>query len=293
MLAIIGGTGKVGRTTIASLRRVGRPVRAVVRDQAKADGLVALGCEVAEADLRDTVALADALKGASAVQVIMPIAARAVDASAEMRLSIEAIGLALEQTCPMTVLAISDYGAQLPSGTGVTSLFHAFEQRLRRLPCGLIILRSAEHMENWARLLASALQSGKLPSLHHPLAKLFPTVSAFDVGAVAAELLLTSTEQQAPARIVHVEGPRRYTPADVATVVSKLTGLGILAYELPRSEWRVALTRGGLSEGYAELIIELYDAHNADRIDAEQGIGEIRRGVIGLTDALRPLLSKS
>ena len=145
----------------------GTPVRAVVRDRSKAGHFVAFGCEIAVADLRDTAALARAIGGASAVQVICPVAAQGDDAPAEMRRSIEAIGEAVDAALPPTVLAISDYGAELSAGTGVTMLFHALEERLRRTSSRLIFLRSAEHMQNWSRLIKVAAQTGALPSLHH------------------------------------------------------------------------------------------------------------------------------
>lgn len=289
MFAILGATGKVGRTTIRALRKAGAPVRAVARDRLRAEPLAALGCEIAIADLRDGGALARAFEGASAVQIILPVSAQADDAFAEMTRSIETIGEATERARPPTVLAISDYGAELSSGTGVTALFHALEKRLARIPSRPIFLRSAEHMENWSRVIKATARTGVLPSLHHPLTKLFPTVSAFDVGASAADLLLSPAEGGILPHVVHIEGPRRYTPADVAQTMRFLLGREVTAQELPRTEWGATLRAGGLSESYARLVIELYDAHNAGRIDAEPGVGEIRRGRTDLVDGLRPL----
>jgi NAD(P)H dehydrogenase (quinone) len=290
MFAILGATGKVGGTTIAALRQAGVPVRAVVRDRSKAAHLVALGCEIAVADLQDVAALARAIGRTSAVQVICPVAAQADNAPAEMRRSIEAIGDAVDAVRPPTVLAISDYGAEVGAGTGVTMLFHALEERLRRTSSRLIFLRSAEHMQNWSRLIKVAAQTGRLPSLHHPLTKLFPTISAFDVGTIAADLLLSSEQGGASPLVVHVEGPRRYTPIDVASAMSTLLQRDVSAHELPRTEWGTALRRGGLSESYAQLVMDLYDAHNAGGIDAQDGVGEIRRGRTELVDALKPLV---
>jgi NAD(P)H dehydrogenase (quinone) len=290
MFAILGATGKVGRSTIAALRAAGVPVRAVVRDASKAADLLASGCEIAVADLQDTAALARAIRGACAVQVICPVAAQADDAPAEMRRSIEAIGDAVDAARSATVLAVSDYGAEVSSGTGVTMLFNALEERLRRTSSRLIFLRSAEHMQNWSRLIKVAAQTGALPSLHHPLTKLFPTISAFDVGIIAADLLLSAGQGGASPLVVHAEGPRRYTPVDVARAMSALIQLDVSAQELPRTEWGAALRRGGLSDSYAQLVIELYDAHNAGRIDAQNGVGEIRRGRTELVDALKPLV---
>jgi NAD(P)H dehydrogenase (quinone) len=291
MFAVLGATGKVGRSAVAALRKANASVRAVVRDRLKAEPLATLGCEIVVADLRDDAALARAIKGASAVQIICPISPLADDAMTEMKRSVETIANALEGTRIPTVLAISDYGAELSSGTGVTVLFHALEERLRRIPSRLIFLRSAEHMENWSRVVKVAAQTGVLPSLHHPLSKLFPTISASDVGAIAADLLLSPEEGDASPRLIHAEGPRRYTPIDVAQAMSSLLGREVIAQELPRVEWNSVLRRGGLGQSYVRLIIELYDAHNAGLIDAQADLGEIRRGQTELPDALRPLMA--
>lgn len=289
MFVILGATGKIGSATISALRAAGAPVRAVVRDRSKAGSLAALGCEIATADLQDKVSLARAFDGASAVQIICPTNPQADDALAEMRRSIEVVGEALENVRPSTVLAISDYGAELSAGTGVTVAFHALEERLRHISSPLIILRSAEHMQNWSRFIKVVAKTGVLESLHHPLTKRFPTVSAPDVGTIAAELLLSASKSGIFPRIVHVEGPRRYTPEDVAKAMGAVLQREVVPHELPRTEWAATLRRGGLSENYAQLIMELYDTHNSGRIDAQDGVGEIRRGHTDLTDALRPL----
>lgn len=287
MFVVLGATGKVGGATIARLRQAGAPVRAVVRDAAKAVDLVNLGCEIAVADLWDVPALTRALEGASTVQVICPVSVQGIDAAADMRRSIAGVGDALVAARAPAVLAISDYGAELSAGTGVTVLFHELEARLQALPGRLTLLRSAEHMENWGRVMRIAAATGVLPSLHHPLTKLIPTVSAYDVGTVAADLLLAPAGAPGTPHVAHMEGPRRYTPIDVAASVSVLLGRDIAAYALPRSEWDETLRKGGLSVGYARLVTELYDAHNAGLIDAGCEADDIIRGRTGLTDALR------
>ncbi len=290
VFVILGASGKVGRSTIAALRREGAPVRAVVRDGSKAAPLAALGCEIAVADLQDAPGLAEAMRGASAVQVICPVFTRFDDATTEMTRSITATVEALESVRPPAVLAISDYGAERSGGTGVTVLFHILEQHLLRLSTRLVLLRSAEHMENWSRVIGAVSRSGVLASLHHPLTKLFPTVAASDVGLVAADLLSSPAGSAASVRTVHVEGPRRYAAADVAQVLSLLLSRGVSARELPRSEWAAALSRGGLSISYARLVTELYEAHNAGLIDARPGVDEICYGRTDLVEALGPVV---
>jgi NAD(P)H dehydrogenase (quinone) len=290
MYTIFGATGKVGHATARALRDRGQPVRAVVRDERRGRELVEWGCELAVADVRDHASIARALDGAEAVQVICPIVPTALDAPADLRGIVDAFAEALMSAPPPTVLAISDYGAELDSGTGITLIFHHLEQSLRKLPSDVTFLRSAEHMQNWRRQVPAAVDSGVLGSLHQPLTKQFPTVSAPDVGAVAAELLTDEARRSGSPRIVHLEGPQRYTALDVAATLCELAGRNVVARELPRSDWVAALHRGGVGASYAELVAELFDAHNAGRIDAEHGAGEVRYATTGLRTALSGLL---
>jgi NAD(P)H dehydrogenase (quinone) len=283
MFAILGATGKAGGATARALRERGLPVRAVMRDRSKARDLEALGCEIAIADLRDPAALAKAIDGAQAVQAICPVSPQMLDPAADMRTFVDAICGAIVAARPAKVLAISDYGAERSAGTGVTLAFHYLEAQLRRTSAALTLLRSAEHMQNWSRLFKTTAETGVLPSLHHPLEKLFPMVSAQDVGLAAADLLASPDVPRAT-RIVHVEGPRRYTPLDVAGTVGKRFGREIVARELPRPDWIAALMRGGLSANYAALVAELYDAHNAGLIDVEPGATDIRHGATEFAD---------
>lgn len=288
MFVVLGAAGKIGRATIGALRRHNVPVRAVVRNPSHAEEFRALGCETETANLRDAPALARATKGATAVQVICPTGVRADDASAEMESTIRSIVDALDQVRPQSILAISDYGAQLAAGTGITLTFHHLESQLKTIPVALTVLRSAEHMQNWNRLVGRAIETGVLPSLHHPVSKSFPTVSAGDVGLMAADLLVSGNGDAL--RVVHAEGPDRYSATDVARTLGEIAGREIIARELPRQDWVPALVGGGISASYAELVAAMFDAHNAGRIDVEYGIGQIRRGKTDLRTALSALI---
>ena len=289
MFVIFGATGKVGRATARALRERGEPVRVVVRDASRGRELVDWGCELAVADLTDSAAIGRVIAGADAVQVICPLDPRAPDAAGTAHATIDAIAEGLRRAPPPSVLAISDYGAELDAGTGVTLTFHRLEQRLQMLPSAVTFVRSAEHMQNWGRQVPTAINTGVLGSLHQPLSKRFATVSAPDVGIIAAELIASPARNGSP-RIVHVEGPQRYTALDVAAILSELAGREVVARELARSQWVATLLQGGLSASYAELVAELFETHNAGRIDTEHGVGEIRRGTTELRDALAALL---
>jgi uncharacterized protein YbjT (DUF2867 family) len=290
MIAICGATGKIGGMAARALRELSVPVTAVARDPDKAGALRELGCAVALADLQDAAALRDAFSGADQVLVIVPVPPRAADLMAEAERTIARIASALEATQPRHVLAISDYGAHNQSDVGITNIFRVLEQRLSECGFASTFVRSAEHMQNWFRQLAPVRARGELPSLHHPLTRRFPTVSAFDVGKVAAELLAMPHDPAVKTRVVHVEGPHRYCATDIATAYSARLGRSVNARELPRGEWESSLQAAGLAPSYARLVVALQDAHNAGLIDVEPG-GEVRRGTTDLASAFAALPS--
>lgn len=291
MFAILGATGQIGRATAEALRRQGAAVRAIVRRREDAGDLAVLGCSLAVADIDDHQALAAAFAGARAIQVICPTSPQAEDASGEMDRRIASVAAALRAARPALILAISDYGAQHAADTGIALTYHRLEQALLPLDAARILLRSAEHMQNWRRLARRAVATGVLPSLHDPVTKAFPTVSAPDVGRIAAELLIAP--DQPSLRIVHAEGPVRYSTEEVARTLSALSGRDIAARALPQRDWVPALVAGGLSASYAGLAAAMYAAHNARRIDVEQGVGDMRRGTTPLRDVLADILARA
>ncbi len=264
MFVIFGASGKVGHATAVALRNAGRPVRAVVRSARQGEALAKIGCEIAIADLTDP---------ASTMERMIDVAAHALRADP-----------------PPAVLALSDYGAELERGTGLTRLFHLLEERLKPLATQLTLLRSAEHAQNWVAMLPVMLATGRLPSLHQPLDRAFATVATQDVGKLAAELLLEGPSAKTP-RIISVEGPRRVSLVDVARAFSAVVGREIVAEAVPRTAWAPMLQRAGLSTNHVQLITELYDAVNAGQIDVEKGISEQRFGKTELHDVFSAMLA--
>ncbi|KAF2167353.1 hypothetical protein M409DRAFT_66010 [Zasmidium cellare ATCC 36951] len=290
MYAIIGAAGKVGYATAQVLRQANVPVRAILRDAAKATPLREIGCEIAVADVHNTSELASAIRNAEAVHVIIPPSPQHKDGAQDMRDIITSIIAALEQEKPNRILAISDYGSHVARDIGMPTVFRGLEERLRNLPGNKIILRTAEHMQNWARAIPAAMESGTFVSLHDPLDTPFPTISAPDLGKIAAEVLLRDAAGE-KYDIVHAEGPRRYSANDVAAALSDLSGRPIKAVALPRSEWQTAIERGA-SPSLATLLVKANYAQNeAGVVDVEQGAGEVRYGKTELIDALRPFVS--
>jgi uncharacterized protein YbjT (DUF2867 family) len=290
VFVIFGASGNVGLSTVTTLRQAGHPVRAVLRDAGHRERFAQLGCDVAIADLTDARAVAAVIDGAQAVQMLCPVPVADSDPAATMARTIDIVTGAFAANPPPALLALSDYGAERDGNTGITRLFHYLEERLKTVPTQLTLLRSAEHLQNWTRVLPVALGTGVLPSFHHPVDKLFPTVWAPDVGVAAARLLLDRTEADNGPRIVSIEGPRRVSVRDIADTLAAKANREIVARELPRDAWTATLLRAGLSERHAQLIVDLYDVHNAGQIDVEAGVSERVYGTTTPAEALAALV---
>ena len=75
MILVTGGTGFVGTAVVRALRVEGRPVRALVRDEAAAERLRALGCETVVGDMTDPASLRRAVQGVDTVVHLVAILA--------------------------------------------------------------------------------------------------------------------------------------------------------------------------------------------------------------------------
>jgi uncharacterized protein YbjT (DUF2867 family) len=289
MFVILGGNGKVGRATALALRARGDAVRVVIRDPAHADDFLQRGCDVAFADLSDATALEAALQGADTVQVICPPASpKEADPAGVMTAYIDVAIKVLARAQPRRILAISDYGAHVNARTGIPVIFHYMERQLRALPAALVLLRSAEHMQTWRRVVPVALATGTLYSMHGSPTRLLPMVSAHDVGKIAADVLASPDYAQGT-HVLHAEGPRRYGTGDVARALGQVLGREIAVREVVRGESRHALIAAGVGEGFANLLSQVYEAHHAGHIDIEPGPSVVLRGTTTLDAALENL----
>ncbi|MFN8514372.1 MAG: NAD(P)H-binding protein [Chloroflexia bacterium] len=290
MFAILGATGKVGGATARELRRRGLPVRAIVRDATsdKAQALAAAGCTLTIADIHDTAALTEALTGVSAALVLCPLTRGSNNTLAESAQRTADLGIALAQARPLHIVALSDYGAHHPTGTGVAAIFHRLEQHLRTSPSPP---PSSAPPSTWKTGPASSAPPPK-PEPSVPATSPLPapsTIWSADLAAIAADLLTSSPTPADTPRVIHAEGPRRYTPAEMATTAAALADRPIAGDELPHDQWLPTLLARGLGETHAQLVTEMYAAHNAGKIEVEPG-GEIRHGTTTLTQAYAALL---
>jgi uncharacterized protein YbjT (DUF2867 family) len=286
MFVISGATGNTGRVAAQQLLRAGKPVRALVRDVAKAADLKALGAEVLAVDLKDGAGLKQALQGAQGWYLLSPPDLGAQSFLSERAQLLASLAATAKSAAVPHVVFLSSVGAQHESGTGLIRSVHAGEKALRAAGVTTTALRAAYFVENWAAVLPAAKQDGVLPSFISRQLRL-PMVSTVDIGRMAAEALLDGPRGE---RVLELSGPRDLTPSEVATEVGRLLGKPVQLVESPLTAVVPTFTSFGISPDVARLFQEMYEGIASGRVRFEGGSAEARRGSTSLEETLRPLL---
>jgi uncharacterized protein YbjT (DUF2867 family) len=284
MYAITGVTGKVGGAVARELLASGQPVRAVVRDAARAASWAAQGCELVTARMEDEASLADAFSGAKGVFILPPSEFDPAPGFPEAGVFIDAICAALVKARPGRVVCLSTIGAQAQESNLLTQRT-LMEQALRELSLPITFLRPGWFMENAAWDVASARDDGVIASYLQPLDQPVPMVATADVGRFAAALI---QETWIGKRVVELEGPRRVSPNDLASTFAQVLDRPVHAEAVNRSEWESQFLSQGMKHPLPRM--RMLDGFNEGWIRFEQPAHEIMRGNIELGDVLKALV---
>ncbi|MDF3070573.1 MAG: hypothetical protein K0R38_6174 [Polyangiaceae bacterium] len=285
MFVITGATGNTGSVVAKTLLAAGKKVRAVVRDEKKAQALKALGAELFVADITDTAALERAVSGADGVYFLSPPDNVAKDFINERKSLTEAQIAALARAKVPHVVVLSSIAAQHRDGTGPIRSLHHVEQQLRRAGIPSTFVRAAYFVENWGAVAHPVKQDGVLPSflaLDVPV----PMVSTADIAKTAARALL---EGPRGFRAIELAGPTDPTPNEVAAAAGKILNRPVKAIQAPLEAVVPTFTSFGNSQNVAALYREMYEGIGSGHVAAEPG-NEKARGTTTLEETLRALL---
>lgn len=286
MFTITGITGQVGGQLARQLLAEGLPVRAVLRDAAKAPAWAERGCEIALAAMGDEQALGRAFAGAEAVFVLMPPVFDPSEGFVETRANIAALVGALRQSQPKRVVALSTIGAQAAQENLLTQL-QMMERAFAVLPMPVAFLRPGWFMENSAWDIDGARLLGVVSSFLQPLDKPVPMVATADVAAAAARML---REQWSGRRVVELEGPVRITPEALAATLGSVLGREVHAQPVPRTTWEALFRSQGMANPVPRM--RMLDGFNEGWIEFEGGAGKSSKGDTTLETVLRGLINR-
>lgn len=248
MFIIMGGTGHVGAATARALLARGAAVTIVTRSAARAAHWRTLGADIAQANVKDVASLRAAFQRGQRAFLLNPPADTRTDTDTVERHTVANILAALQGCGLEKVVAESTGGARPGSRIGDLNVLWELEEGLRVQTLPAAVNRAAYYMSNWDGLLESVRTTGVLPSLF-PADLAIPMVAPEDLGEVAAARLMSTLDD---CGVRYVEGPRRYTPSDVAGAFAQTLDRPVQVHVVPRAEWQRAFVSQGFSEAAAE-----------------------------------------
>ena len=250
IVLVIGATGKFARSIVPALRRRGSVVRALVRDQGKAEVARAVGAEqIAIGDLRDPASLDRALSGVTGVFHIGPVfAADEAEMGVALVEAAERAGVekfVFSSVNQPTNLELKHHVAKVPVESAL------YNSRLR-----YTILQPANFMQNIG-LAWPAIVSKRAFAEPFPVDARIARVDYRDVAEAAAIAL---TESRLDFATLHLSAGM-FDRREIATMISAELGVPIEAGELGFDEW-VTMARPPYGEGELKLLATVYDHYS-------------------------------
>lgn len=285
MYIVLGGTGHAGSALVETLLSRGEQVALVARDRAKARALEARGARVLIADIRDVDALKRAYRQGERLYMLNPNADPSTDTQARERETVASMLRALEGSGIRKVVAHSTSGAQPGELLGDLNVLYEMEQGLKRTGIPTSVLRATYYMSNWDSALATVKDQGILKTFFPDDLKI-PMVAPHDLGVPAADLMMAPLEQT---ECIYVEGPARYSSADVAAACAAALGRDVKAETIPERDWIDTYKSLGFSERAAISYANMTRTVCEDDFPA---VGGTVHGTTSLTEYIRTQLNR-
>lgn len=286
MYVIMGGTGHVGSATAEALLDRREAVTIVTRDAGPASTWLEKGAEIAEADVEDIASLGAVFRRGRRAFLLNPPADTKKDTDALEKHTVANILAAIEGSGLEKIVAESTGGAQPGDRLGDLNTLWELEEGLRRQSIPAAINRAGYYMSNWDGQLESIRETGKLQTMFEADLKI-PMVAPRDLGAAAAERLRSSLDDVG---VRYVEGPERYSSADVAEALAKKLGRPVEVVVTPRDKWLEAFQHLGFSDAAAESYARMTAAAVDGGFDMQD---DALRGSTTLDTYIRDLGAKS
>ena len=262
MHVVLGASGNTGHVVAQNLLARQQKVRVVGRNAAHLQAHVAQGAEVFIADVTDAAALTKAFQNADSAYVLIPPNPTSNDPLAYSERVCDAIATALKNAGVKHVVALSSIGADKSQGTGPVVGLYKLEQKLNQIDgANVLFLRAVSFMENTLPQAAVISTMGFVGGPIRSDLKL-PMIATRDIGTVAAEALLRLDFRGKQTQ--ELQGQRDITYNEVAAIIGKAIGKPDLKYRQPPDEqMRPALVQSGMSEPFANLLLEMSTSLNS------------------------------
>jgi uncharacterized protein YbjT (DUF2867 family) len=254
MILVTGATGLTGGEVVRRLSGRGVPVRALVRNRAKAAALAALsGVQLAEADLGRPETLGEALRGVTRALLI----SSSDPSMAEVQNRF--IDAAVQAKVPHLV-KLSGIIAELDSPFRFSRMHAQIEQHLERSGLAFTHLRAGEFMAAYFRQASAIATKGILP-----LPMEDARIASIDTGDLAAAAVAVLTGKGHEGKTYALTGPESLSMAEVAERLTQAIGRTVRYLNITPEEARKARLGAGMPAYNADALDELFAQRRAGK----------------------------
>lgn len=251
MNVILGATGQIGSMLVDNLLSRGHKVRAVMRNDSKAQEFINKGAEIAVADLFDEEALTKAMHGGNAVFLLTPENPKCEDFLKETQTIINNYRRAIKSSKIPKIVGLSSMGAQYGSGTGNLTASYLLENAFSEYEIEQTFIRPAYYFSNWIGYLEVVKEYGILPTFFPPDLQL-PMIAPPDVADFLTEVMACSKAHE---KIYEISDARPYSSLDIANTFGTVLGKKIELQQILPAEWENTFLQAGFCKDGAKNLM--------------------------------------
>src|SRR6059058_4594260 len=250
---VTGATGTIGRDVAKRLSEMGASVRAGVRDQAKARKQFGSNIALAPFDFENEKTFAGALAGVEKVFLLPPLLPNQLEL---MNVFVDAAKRAgVRHIAKLSAIGVDDE-------TRPTAIkWHgANEQHIRESGVAFTFLRPNSFMQNFITYFPPRNGAIYLPWGNGSAS----FVDTRDIASVAARVLTSDGHE---GKIYTLTGPATLGIAEVARILSEVTGREFKYADVPETAARDGMLEAGVPRWQVELVMELHAVNKQNRWD--------------------------
>ncbi|MEV4758139.1 NAD(P)H-binding protein [Micromonospora sp. NPDC049559] len=272
MIVITTPTGQIGKQVLDrvldGVREGGEQVRVVARDPARLPDHVRERVEVVRGSTDDVDTVDRALSGADSVFWLVPPTSRAESLQEHVLAFARPLCKAINNQGVRRVVAVSSLGRGVARNAGQISAIFAMDDLVESTGVDYRSLCPPGFMENMLRQVATIKSQG---TFFQPMSgdRKTPTCATRDIAAVAADLLLDDswTGQES----VPLLGPEDLSQHDLAQIMSEVLARPVRFQQVPGEAYRATLTRNGMSDAWAQGLVNMAAAVDRGAYDVPAG----------------------
>ena len=243
-ILVIGATGTTGKNLVRLLAQNGHQARVTVRPTSNKSELEAFGVELVQADLNDLGSMLNAMNGIQKVYFATPLVPNMVELSSSIIRAAKNAGV-------KHLVKLSGGGAEF-EWDSLAKWHRTVEIQMEMSGIAYTFLRANAFMQNLSNFHSRAIRdhgafydtTGDGKSAY---------IDAHDISKVAYRVL---TEERHQNRAYYLTGPEALSGAEIATILSSVTGKVIKYVDVPVETARASMQDAGMPSEVVEALLE-------------------------------------